>query len=120
MRDADALRQLAQSYEARVKFAVEEIRQAILEIEVRGRTIAACQEKAANLRAKKARLKERMGADGITYFDLAAAEQEVLRAEGAVVQETAAWKIAFAQLRQAQGLLSWQCGYELPAEACCE
>jgi hypothetical protein len=112
--------QLTEAYEARVKFAVEEIRQAVLAVGARGRTIAACREKAASLRSKKAKLQERMGADGVTYFDLVAAEQEILQAESAVVQETAAWKIAFAQLRQAQGLLAWQCGHSLPAEPCCQ
>ena len=56
-------------------------------------------------------LTQRRDADGVTAFDLSAAQLELLRAESDMLHRVIAWKIAEAKLKQAQGLLAAECGY---------
>jgi outer membrane protein TolC len=111
--------QLVQLQEIRTKAAIEEIRQAVYAVEAQEQAVAAATEKAASLRERKVHLKQKMQANGVTYFDVVAAEQEVLQAEGILLQYVAEWKVALAKLRQAQGLLAFECGYSLPCAARC-
>jgi hypothetical protein len=103
--------QLTQAQSDAQRTASREISEAAQNVETRLREIAVAKERLAVWRERVAGLKEKRGADGVTAFDLSAAELEVLHAEGDVLHRVIAWKIAQAKLKQAQGLLAAECGY---------
>jgi outer membrane protein TolC len=97
--------------------AQREIGEAACNVETRLREIAVAKERLEVWKQRVADLTEKRQADGVTAFDISAAQLETIRAESDLVHRVLAWKIAQAKLKQAQGLLAPECGYCLPD--CC-
>jgi hypothetical protein len=100
------------------KAASEEIRQAAQTVETRLRQIALAKQKRDNRQQHLERLKARRGADGVTAFDVSAAQMELYQAESDLVGQVVAWKIAEVKLRQAEGVLPMECGFSSPNKGC--
>jgi outer membrane protein TolC len=109
--------QLAQAQSDAERSANREIGEAARNVETRLREIAVAKERWQVWQQQVAGLKQRRKADGVTAFDLSAAQLELLRAESDTVHRVIAWKIAQVKLKQTQGLLAAECGYRLPR--CC-
>jgi outer membrane protein TolC len=90
-----------------------EVVEAVWNAETGLREIAVAKERSAVWQERVAGLRERRQTDGVTAFDLSAAELELLRCESDAVHRVIAWKIAQAKLKQAQGLLAAECGYRV-------
>jgi outer membrane protein TolC len=110
--------QLTQAQADAERTAAREIREAAWNVETRLREIAVASQRQEVCRQHVASLDERRGAGGVTAFDLSTARIELLRAESDTLHRVAAWKIAQAKLKQAQGILAAECGYCLPT--CCQ
>ena len=103
----------------RHRAAAEEIRQAAQTVETRLEQVVLAQSKVENWEKHVDSLKQLQGGpDGVTAFDLGAAELQLLEARSTLVHEVVAWRIAQVKLKQSQGLLSLECGYELPPLPC--
>jgi hypothetical protein len=110
--------QVAQAQSDLERTAGREISEAVWNVETRLREIAVAKQRWEVWRQRLAELQEkRQTTNGVTAFDISAAQLELLRAESDLVHRVIAWKIAQAKLRQSQGLLAAECGYGLPT--CC-
>jgi hypothetical protein len=112
--------QLCQLLADRQRAAVEEIRQAAYTVETRLEQIVIAGENARHQRERAEALRQRRGVpDGPTAFDIQAAELQAIRAESDAVHQVIAWRIALVKLKEVQGLLAYECGYDLPPCGCC-
>jgi outer membrane protein TolC len=102
--------QLAQAQCDLERTVTREVTEAVQTVETRLREIAVAKERWEVWRQRMDDLKQRRQSDGVTAFDLNAAQLELLRAESDTVHRVIAWKIAQAKLKQAQGLLAVECG----------
>jgi outer membrane protein TolC len=105
--------QLAQAQAEAERNIRREVVEAVWNAETGLREIAVAKERSAVWQERVAGLRERRQTDGVTAFDLSAAELELLRCESDAVHRVIAWKIAQAKLKQAQGLLAAECGYRV-------
>jgi outer membrane protein TolC len=106
--------QVAQAQSDMERTISREVSEAAQNIETQVREIAVAKERGQVWQQRMADLKDRRQTDGVTAFDLNAAQLELLRAEGDTLHRVIAWKIAQAKLKQAQGLLAAECGYSVP------
>jgi hypothetical protein len=106
--------QLDRAVSDQCRAAEEEIRQAVSNVELRLRQIAVGKEKLEGCREHLDRLRQQAKADGAMLPEITSADLETMRAESDAVHRVAAWRIAEAKLKQAQGLLAPECGYPLP------
>jgi hypothetical protein len=87
-----------------------EVRAAVYEIGARRETILRARQAADSWQARIRDL-EKQQAEGLKgALSLASAYLEWYKARGEVVKEFTSWKIAFVKLKQAQGVLSAECG----------
>jgi hypothetical protein len=113
-------RQLCQLLVDRQEAAVEEIRQAAYAVETRLEQIVIAGENARQQRDRAEALRQRRGVpDGPTAFEIQAAELEAIQAKSEAIHQVVAWRIAQVKLKEAQGLLACECGYDLPPCGCC-
>jgi len=110
-------KQIAQAKVETERTAVREIREAAWNVENSLRQIAVAKERLALWAQRAADLEAKHRTNGVTVFDLGAARLELCGAESDAVHRVAAWRIAQAKLKQAQGLLAAECGY-LPPRCC--
>jgi hypothetical protein len=95
--------------------AEDDIRRAVGDVELRLGQVGLAKDKLDRWRHRIQQLRETRAATGtVTSFEIAAAEVEVFRAESDAFHAAVEWKTAEVKLREAQGLLAAQCGYELP------
>ncbi len=106
--------QVAQACSEAERNAAREIAEAAGEVDARLREIAVSKERWELWRQRLAGLQQKRQTDGVTAFDLTAAQLELLRAESDVVHRVVAWRIAQVRLKRAQGLLAAECGSGLP------
>jgi len=106
--------QLQQQLDDRTRTATEEIRQKARAVETRLQQIALARQARDVCADQLKRLELKRGADGVTPFDISKARLELVRAESEQVRKVIAWKIAQVELKEAQGLLAAECGYNLP------
>jgi hypothetical protein len=106
--------QLAQVAADRQRTTATEIRQAAAAVDGQVQQVALAKELLGSWKQRAEQLQQRHNADGVTSFDVVAAQLEAVQAETQLLHEVVQWKIAQAKLRQAKGLLAEQCGYPLP------
>jgi hypothetical protein len=112
--------QLCELLADRRRAAIEDIRQSAYTVETRLEQIVIAGENARQQRVRAEATKQRRGVpDGPTAFDIQVAELEAIQAESDVVHQVVAWRIAQVKLKEAQGLLACECGYDLPPCGCC-
>lgn len=90
-----------------------EIAEGVETAETRLREIAVAKERSEMWRQRLESLRARRESDGVTAFDLNAAQLELLRAESDTLHRVIAWRIAQVKLKQAEGLLAAECGYRV-------
>jgi len=110
--------QLQQQLDDRTRTATEEIRQKARAVETRLQQIALAKQTRDVCADQLKRLEMKRDADGVTPFDISKARLELIRAESEQVHKVIAWKIAQVELKEAQGLLAAECGYNLPRGGC--
>ncbi|MGD0899239.1 MAG: hypothetical protein ABR915_15490 [Thermoguttaceae bacterium] len=92
--------------------ATEEIRLAVRTIGIRLQQIAiaklkvdGCQNQIESLRLRRTR-----GDTTVSVLDVGAAEMQLLQQQNELAHQVMAWRIAQIKLKQAQGLLAFECG----------
>ena len=111
--EADSRRsQFNQLYAGRRQAATEEIRLAVRTVEIRLQQIAIAKLKVdrAAEQIETLRLRRARPEGGVTVLDVGAAELQLIQRQGDLVHQAAAWRIAQAKLKEAQGLLAVECG----------
>ena len=106
--------QLTDALEHQTRVATEEIRQGARDVEMRLRQIALAKETTASWQERLHQLKSRRKTNGVSAFDISAAELELIRAETQLLHLVIEWRIAEVKLKRDQGLLACECGYTLP------
>lgn len=107
--------QLDQLLSAQRRAAEEEIRRAAGEVDRRLRQIGLAKDKLDQCHKALHRIRERRQAKGDpAASEVLAAQLEVFSAETDAFEAVIEWKIATAQLKQSQGALASECGYDLP------
>ncbi|MHC4180617.1 MAG: TolC family protein, partial [Planctomycetota bacterium] len=110
------VRELLQSRES---LAADEIRDAALNVVATLDQVAVAKETLANRRGRVRSLEQKRGtAGGTTAFDISAARMQAIEAERDLIRQVIAWRIAQVKLKEAQGLLAFECGYGLPTRCC--
>ncbi len=104
-------RQLLRVYEDRRRYATEEIRTAVATIHTRLRQVALVKETLTSHRQGLERLKQKRNIGQATPSELATARLDVIRAKRELDHQVVAWKLAQVKLKEAQGLLAFECGY---------
>ncbi len=107
--------QLRQLYDQQSRSAAEEISAAAFDVETNLRQIGLAKDKLDSWQEELRRLQSKRQTDGVTEFDVSAAQIELFQAENALVHQIIQWKIAETKLKKAQGVLAADCGYRLPA-----
>jgi hypothetical protein len=108
-------RQLKQLLAHQERVAAGAIRQAVRVVEIALDQIALAQAKLDNKESRVRSLKlRRASPGGPTAFDVSAAKLEVIQAKSDLLHQVIAWRIAQVRLKEAQGLLAYECGYRLP------
>lgn len=111
--------QLRELLESQERLAAEEIRDAALNVTATLNQVVLAKGVRDNRRQRVESLEQRRGtADGITVFDISAARMQEIEAQRGLVHQVIAWRIAQVKLKQAQGALALECGYELPTRRC--
>jgi hypothetical protein len=91
--------------------AAEEIRQAVLTVNIRVEQIAVAKQTIDHYRdqLKTQRLSRQRPGSTVTTLDIAATELKLLDARRELAHQVMAWRIAQAKLKEAQGLLVFEC-----------
>jgi hypothetical protein len=106
--------QLRQLYDQQSRSAEEEIGAAVFDVETSLRQIGLAKDKLDSWKEELRRLQSKRQTDGVTEFDVSAAQLELFQAENALVHQIIQWKIVGTKLKKAQGMLAAECGYRLP------
>jgi len=106
--------QLCQLYDQQSRSAVEAIRAAAYVVETKLRQIGLAKDEFDSWNQELRRLRAKRQSDGVTEFDISAAQLAVFQAEYTLVHQIIEWKISESKLKKAQGLLAAECGYGLP------
>ena len=111
--------QLRELLKSRQSLAAEEIRGAALDVTAALNQVALAMQTAGNRRQRVKSLEQKRGTAGaITAFDISAARMQLIDAERGLIHQVIAWRIAEVKLKEAQGLLAFECGYKLPTLRC--
>lgn len=111
-------RQIATILASREGASAAEIRTAAEEVETHLRQIALARQQRDSWQQRLEDLKARRAADGVTAFDVSAAQLELYQAKADLISQAVAWRIAEVKIRKAQNVLPLECGLSLPAGAC--
>ncbi len=107
--------QLRELLKGQQSLAAEEIRNAAMDVTAALDRIAVAKETLGNRRQRVKSLQQKRGAaGGTTAFDISAARMQAIEAQRDLVHQVIAWRIAQVKLEETQGLLAFECGYELP------
>jgi len=108
--------QLNRLYIDQQRAVAAEVRRAVLTVKTRLRQVTLAKEQLDN---QQKRLKDRQalwGDEDVTPFEIAEARLSVIQAQSDLVHQVVAWKIACAKLKEAQGLLAFECGFSEPPD----
>lgn len=94
-----------------------QIRSAVAELEGRARRVAVARRTLVLRLEQLGDLQAKIQADRAKAFEEVEAKLKVYEAQGELVSEIIAWKLADVSLREAQGSLAAECGYSV--QQCC-
>jgi outer membrane protein TolC len=103
------------------QLATAEIKGAVYEIVLQQRRIMLAREAVRQRRARLHELTAKRDVDEVAVFELSKARGRLFEVESELVQQVVQLEIARVRLRQAQGLLAKECGFNptLCLEGCC-
>lgn len=110
--------QLAELLESRELQAASEIRLAVFTIEARLMQVAIAGEMLTSWQSRLGDLKALREVGSATPLEIQQAELEVAAAESALLKQAIAWRLAQVKLKEAQGLLAPECGYDTSSCLC--
>lgn len=110
--------QLRLLYESTEQLATAEIKNAVYKVALQQRRVQLAREAVANRQQEVDQLLAKRDVEETSVFEITRARARLYEAESHLVDQVASLKIAEVQLRQAQGLLPRDCGWE--AKLCCE
>src|SRR5204862_4614713 len=90
----------------------QEIRNAAAAVTTRLKQAAIAKQQLDNRREHLEELERKREIGSATPFDIAAEKLEIVKAEGELMRKLIAWRIAQVKLKQAQGVLATECGYQ--------
>ncbi|MFN0018757.1 MAG: TolC family protein [Pirellulaceae bacterium] len=105
--------QLTELLENREQQVASEIRLAVREIETRFKQSAIASETLASWQQRLGNLKELREVGSATPLEIQQAQLEATAAEAALLKQVIAVRLAQVKLKEAQGLLAAECGYDI-------
>lgn len=109
--EAAARRRQLRQYRIDRERAVEaEIRRAVFEVEARLKQVAVAKERLGEAELNFSEATERQRAGRGSFVEATEAQTSALEARGGLVRAVVAWELARVSLREAQGLLIFECG----------
>lgn len=107
--------QLTELLETREQQVASEIRLAVREIETRLKQSAIAAETLASWQQRLGNLKELREVGSATPLEIQQAQLEATAAQAALLKQVIAVRLAQVKLKEAQGLLAAECGYDIGA-----
>jgi hypothetical protein len=103
--------QLEELLRDRERAVADEVRQAARSLRTQTRLVSLGKERVLYWQVKVRDQEQKIAKGTGSELDLTSVKLPWLKARGELIQEVMAWHVARAQLKQAQGLLSLECGY---------
>ncbi len=93
-----------------------DIRQAMQDLRTETQLVGVARQRAANAQARLKEQEDKQAKGTISVVDVANARLIALKARGDLIHEVMAWHIARVKLKEAQGLLAAECGYDIQSQ----
>jgi hypothetical protein len=115
-------RQLAMFYSDTEQRATAEIKSAAYQISLQQQRVVAGQALVVQLQDRLHELEGTRDIDDVSVFDISNARARIYKAQAKLIDQATQLNIAWASLREAQGLLAVECGFTptLCCEGCCD
>src|SRR5207302_1699969 len=96
----------------RERAAVMEIRQAASALACQAQLVVLARQRVESFHVRVKEMEDKSKQGLASFVEVTQAHLEWLRARGDLIKEVMAWHIARVKLKQAQGILAAECGFE--------